>query len=85
VLLLLCDYDGTILDRAATFDAGASSFAATWALGAGAVEQLTTFDDRRYRERSELAALVSERFAVMAVIASCSLSWESAAPYPRVG
>jgi uncharacterized membrane protein YhdT len=53
--------------------------------GERAVEQLTTIDDRRYRERNELTALVSQRFAVMAVIASCSMSRASEAAHRRVG
>ncbi len=63
-VLLLCDLDDTVLDRASTFERWALSFVSAWGLGPRAVAQLIEIDERGYQDREEFAGLVSDQFGI---------------------
>ncbi len=61
-MLLLCDLDDTLLDRAGAFAAWASAFVEARGLPADALPWLIEHDDDGYRDRPDFFASVRDRF-----------------------
>ena len=64
VPLLLCDLDGTVLDREEAFRLWARTFTDTFALPAGAVAWLIAQDRDGHRDKGELFSAAKHRFSL---------------------
>ena len=63
-MLLLCDLDDTLVDRAGAFAAWAAGFVEAWGLPPEATGWLVELDEDGYRPRSDLFARVREHFGL---------------------